>query len=246
MKNSLQITAYELVDNPMELGPAQRQRQWMDETGDHFAYRCLPLSMANQLGWDILCPVDLTARWNGRHDLGAIEIKFHGEPSPLISSHFGHGVLTFTPGYLFRTTRSHNLWVKGPVNNIKDAIVPLEGLVETDWAPYSFTMNWKFTRKKQKVSFSRGEPVCRILPYPRHYLGKFVPDIRSIHADPKLLNQYKLWRDSRKHFIEDLKETGSEASREKWQRSYMKGENPYGNAFAGHETRVRSRGFRKT
>ena len=112
MKEKLQITAYEVVEEPMKLQTAQRTRQWMQDTVDRFAYRCLPVSIANQIGWDVLCPVAFTAKWNGRPGLKNINLKFHGESSPLIGSHFGDGVLTFTLGYLFRTTKSHNLWVK--------------------------------------------------------------------------------------------------------------------------------------
>ena len=37
--------------------------------------------------------------------------------------------------------------VTGPFNQPKDAIQPLTAIVETDWAPFTFTMNWKFTRR---------------------------------------------------------------------------------------------------
>ncbi|MDH3806577.1 MAG: DUF6065 family protein, partial [Gammaproteobacteria bacterium] len=172
LKEKMQITAYEIVDEPMAIHTAERTRQWMDDSVDRFAYRCLPVAIANQVGWDVLCPVAFTAKWNGKEDLSGVKINFHGQTSPLVSSHFGHGILTFTLGYLFRTTKSHNLWVKGPTNCPKDGIAPLEGLVETDWAPFSFTMNWKFTRRRHKIHFEEGEPVCRVLPYPRHYIRK--------------------------------------------------------------------------
>jgi hypothetical protein len=193
----LRITAYEVVEEPMALQTAERTRQWMDETVDRFAYRCLPVAIANQMGWDVLCPVAFTASWNGKENLDAVSIKFHGPESPLIGSHFGHGVLTFTLGYLFRTTKSHNLWVKGPTNCPKDGIAPLEGLIETDWAPFSFTMNWTFTRPHHECHFKEGEPVCQILPYPRHYIMKFDPQIANIHQNTKIYDQYNEWWESR-------------------------------------------------
>ncbi|MCH8335921.1 MAG: hypothetical protein IIC61_08540 [Proteobacteria bacterium] len=246
MKDKLQITAYEVIEDPMPLRPAERARQWMEDTVDRFAYRCLPVAMANQVGWDILCPVAFTARWNGKAGLKDINLKFHGKPSALIGSHFGHGVLTFSPGYLFRTTRSHNLWVKGPTNCPKDGIAPLEGLIETDWAPFSFTMNWKFTRARHKVRFELGEPICRIIPYPRHYIRKFEPKIKNINENAKLYQQYVEWRESRLAFNEGLKEAGSDAAREKWQRDYMKGQDQKGNTFAGHETKIQVKDFKRT
>ena len=242
----MQITAYEVIEEPMVLQTAERSRQWMNDTIDRFAYRCLPLAIANQVGWDVLCPVAFTAKWNGKETLNAIQIKFHGKESTLISSHFGDGILTFTLGYLFHTTKSHNLWIKGPTNCPKDGIAPLEGLIETDWAPFSFTMNWKFTRPRHKVRFEVGEPICRILPYPRHYVRKFDPQIKNIHQDAGLYNQYAEWRKSRATFIDDLKDANSDASKAKWQRTYLKGQNQTGNTFAGHQTKIQMKDFRRT
>ncbi len=46
-------------------------------------------------------------------------------------------------------------------------------------------------------------------------------------------------------FNEGLQETGSDAAREKWQRDYMKGEDQKGNAFAGHETKIQMKDFKR-
>ncbi len=245
MKDKLEITAYEVVEDPMPIRTADRRRDWIDALPERFAYRCLPLAIANQIGWEILNPVPFTARWNGKAGLDAIRFRFDGEPSPLIGSHFGHGVLTFSLGYLFRTTKAHNLWVKGPANCPKDGIAALEGIIETDWAPFTFTMNWQFTRKRHKVRFEKDEPIATVLPYPRHYLGKFDPVQKNLNENAKLYQQYVQWREDRLKFNEDLKKEGSQASEEGWQRTYMKGEDNTGQVFAGHETKLRIREFRR-
>jgi len=245
MKDKLQITAYEVVEKPMALRTAERARQWIEGLPDRFAYRCLPLAIANQVGWEILNPATFTARWNGKPGLDAITIKFDGESNTLIGSHFGHGVLTFSPGYLFRTTKSHNLWVRGPANRPKDGIAPLEGLIETDWAPFTFTMNWQFTRKRHKVRFEEGEPIATIVPYPRHYARKFDAVQRNLNEDPKLYQQFIDWREDRLAFNEELKNDGSAAQQKGWQRTYMKGQDQAGRTFAGHETKIQMKAFRR-
>ena len=245
MKDKLKVTAFEVVEGAMEIQTAQRRRNWIDDMPDRFAYRCLPLAMANQIGWEILNPSAFTASWNGRDGLDAIKIKFHDEPTELVGSHFGHGILTFSMGYLFRTTKSHNLWVKGPANAPKDGIAPLEGLIETDWAPFTFTMNWQFTRKRQKVRFEAGDPICCVFPYPRHYAAKFDAELRNINQDPKLYKQYVSWREDRLAFNEALKVEGSDAQKQGWQRTYMKGEDQAGGTFAGHQTKVQMREFKR-
>jgi len=245
LKDKLQITAFAVVEGPMAIRRAERRRDWIEGLPDRFANRCLPLAIANQVGWEVLNPVSFTARWNGKDGLDAIAIRFDDQTTPLVGSHFGHGILTFSLGYLFRTTKAHNLYVKGPANSPKDGIAPLEGLVETDWAPYTFTMNWQFTRKRRKVRFEEDEPIASILPYPRHYAAKFEPDLRNINEDPKLYDRYTSWRKERLHFNEMIKEEGSEASAQGWQRKYMKGEDQSGETFAGHQTKVLMKEFRR-
>lgn len=50
------LSAYRIEDFPsMPIIPAPTQRTWMDATDDRFAYRCLPLNIANQHGWWLLC-----------------------------------------------------------------------------------------------------------------------------------------------------------------------------------------------
>ena len=76
----------------------------------------------------------LRAMWNGGSEAGALVIEGAGEPSGTAVSHFGHGILTFPIPFLFRTPPGTTLLIRGPANAPKDAIAPLEGLVETDWA----------------------------------------------------------------------------------------------------------------
>jgi len=243
--SDLDLIAYRASAEPLPLRPAPSHRPWMDATDQRTAYRCLPMVIANQAGWELLCPVDFRAIWDGGVGKEAIELKFKDARSDYISSHFGYGILTFSPGYLFRTPSGHNLWCKGPTNDPKDGIAPLEGIIETDWSPYSFTMNWKFTRAGHEVSFGKGEPVCMLLPFPRAYLQRFDPAIHALSDDAALEESHKLWAQSRAEFNQDLLIPESEARRQKWQRTYMLGRDPLGAAFAPHETKLVLPAFRE-
>ena len=71
-----------------------------------FPYRCLPLTIANGIGWEILLPAKVRAEWNGGPELSDITIASDDpawRPDQLALSHFGHGILTFPVSYLFRT-----------------------------------------------------------------------------------------------------------------------------------------------
>ena len=133
-KRKSRLYAFELgAQADMSIEPAPGHREWMDQSPDRYAYRCLPLVIANQSGWVIRNPVSFSLRWNGGDGLDDLKIKIpRGIPELRIQSHFGLGIVTFTLPYLFRTPPEINLWVKGPANWIKDGIQPLEGVVETD------------------------------------------------------------------------------------------------------------------
>lgn len=261
--------AYELQGaNDMPVRPAQVDRAWMDASHQRAPYRCLPLVIANQSGWWIPCPASFSATWDGglgkenvqldfaampeRTDLSALfapivvsaDVSAVEVPSDArITSHFGSGVITFSIPYLFRTPRGINLWVKGPCNYFKDGIQPLEGVVETDWLPSTFTMNWKLTRPHHTVRFERGEPICMIAPIPRGLAEKLEPMYVPLDANPELSREYREWEKSRTAFNADLGRLHPEAVRRGWQRDYMKGLTPSGAQAEEHQTRLRLREF---
>ena len=115
----------------------------MSRTRDSFAYRCLPLNIANAHGWELLCPAAFEAVWNGKTGIRGVVVTSQAPEDQRPISHFGHGILTFHVETLFRTEPGINLWVTGPVNRPKDGIYALTGVVETDWLPFTFTMNWR-------------------------------------------------------------------------------------------------------
>jgi hypothetical protein len=59
------VKLHALTEHTPEVRPARAKRQWMDDFPDRHAYRCLPLSIANAFGWEVLCPIPVEIRWNG-------------------------------------------------------------------------------------------------------------------------------------------------------------------------------------
>lgn len=225
----------------MPLAPATQRRDWMDRTWNRFAYRCLPLVIANQSGWVIQSAHTLKATWNGSDALNAVTIEhLDGQAQHSAASHFGAGVLTFHIPYLFRTPPGWNLLARGPVNNPKDGISPLEGIVETDWTAATFTMNWKFTRPDFPVIFEQGETVCMVVPQRRGELERFTPEIRAFDEQADDARKYAVWSISRSAFNEALRVSEPEAVGEGWQRNYMKGRDLPGQApFPGHQSSLK-------
>ncbi len=224
----LELECFPTAQRPPELVPGRPQRAWMDRFHGRHPYRCLPLTMANSTGWELLCPMGFTAEWNGGKNQADITFKAdhpHPDFDVFLKSHFSEGVLTFHPGYLFRTPNRWSMWVSGPPNHIKDGIQPLTALVETDWLPFPFTMNWIFTRPG-RIRFEKKEPFCFITLMQDKQLEEFNVVQRSLEGNRPLKDQYDAWTNRREEFNKGLRNRDPETIREAWQRFYFKGEVP--------------------
>ena len=221
--NELYDTSKFSIDNATNIVVGSPKRDWMDKTRNKFAYRCLPLIVANTLGWQILCPHEVDVVWNGGKSISDLSVHVNG-PYKFASSHFGDGVLTFTLPFLIRTTKNHDLYVKGPTNLPKRGIHALEGLVETDWLTFTFTMNWKMTEPGKKIRFEKGEPFCQFFPYPKNYISDFDPILKT--PSECTLEMYEKYNKKRIDFNEYLKIDKSPDAGKKWQKFYFRGEYP--------------------
>jgi hypothetical protein len=197
----------------------------MDETVERFAYRCTPMTVANATGWEVLSPYYIEAEWDGGTTRNSITIKAKGQAEEVrrfVCSHFGQGILTFHPGYVFKTSPGWALWVRGCPNSSKPGLMPLEGLVETDWLPFTFTMNWRFTRPG-KVVFEEGEPFCFVTLTPHGIIDQVSPMLADLAAEEAAQGAYEEWRVSRQDFNKGLADPESEQTRQGWQKRYLTG-----------------------
>jgi len=245
-----QLIGFITRDNAPQIGPAPIGRTWMSEMAEMrrgWPNRCLPILIANQSGWELRNPCAFTATWvgqaNGVDVMIAPDKRDTGQLLP--ESHFGYGILTWHLPMLFRTPPGYNLLVRGPANYPKDAVSPLEGIVETDWASASFSMSWKFTRKLIPVRFEVDEPICMIVPQRRAELEKFVPELRRIESDEDLHRKHEFFLRSRRDLGQTQVATNTAAGeRVPWQGDYTRGSHADGEAGAhDHQTRRHLRPF---
>ena len=208
----MKIKAYKVSEPNLPILVPQRTRKWQDDAGGG-SYRCLPLVMSNQLGLHICTDRRVSAFWNGGPGLGDVVVVNGGE---IAVSHFGLGVLTFHVSYFFRTPANWNLLVGGPVNWPKRGLVPLEGLVETDAATQTFTMNWAFTSPMRVAEWQEGEPICRILPYPRLTEPIETEMLEDLEMSKEELEKLEAWRESRGQWLEE------KHAPHEWQKNYMR------------------------
>jgi hypothetical protein len=229
----MKLTCYPMQAHPPEIRPGRPERDWMDEFSQRHAYRCLPLTIANCTGWEVLTPASFRATWNGGPNLDDVTLESDGDAHrAFAASMFARGVLTLNPGYLFRTEPGWDMWVGGAPNWIKHGVAPLTGIVETSWLPQPFTMNWRFTAPGT-VAFEAGEPFCMIMPVPHAAIDSCTPVIKSLEDDPELMAETRAWVEGRSAFIARVRAGDPEAQQQVWQRTYFAGKTARGEAAVG-------------
>lgn len=224
----MKLSVYKLHDDAAPIRPGRPERDWMSATNERFAYRCLPLSIANTSGYEVLSPFGFTIFWNGGDRKEDIRFEVDGNAPDFerfCVSHFAHGIVTFHVGYLIRTPLGFATLVSGPPNQVKHGIQALSGLVETDWLPFPFTMNWAMTGPG-KVRFEKDEPVCFLMPVDNRLFEAVEPEMTTLAEAPDLAAEYEAWMASRATFLDKLAAGDPGTVREAWQRHYFKGVRP--------------------
>jgi hypothetical protein len=240
--DSMDLICYKYDGWQPRIRPGSPRRQWMDDTNERYAYRCLPLTIANSHGWELLSPVAFEAKWDGDIHMESVQIRMdpgyaeHLKPISL----FGYGTMTWHVEAIFRTPPGWNLHVSGPPNRQKDAIQALGGIIETDWSPYTFTMNWRFTRAGQWVRFEENEPIAFFFPVERGRAEQFVPRIERLEDNPELRGAFEKWSASRNAFQKWVIEANPPAPADKWQKLYFRGLDADGKPGpADHQSKLR-------
>lgn len=220
----MKITVYDLYPNSSRLfpiEPADFKREWMDQYNNNFAYRCLPLKIANESGWLIRSPIDFSLIYRSDGDpKQSVDIEISDNDKiyrQYIISHFGRGVVTITLPYLFHTPDPWCLWVRGYPNYYKDHISYLEGIVETYWSHSTFTYNFRVCSKDVEVKFSKGDPLCFFTLTNLTKLNFSTIEHKSISINAKLQKDFSEWSQSRSYF------NANQASAESWQKDYFLG-----------------------
>lgn len=227
----MKVIAYPVAANVLPMRPATSTRDWMDVNPNKNPYRCLPLSMANSYGWEILSTAEFIAEWNGGMAPNDVRVTLLSGNHPP-SAHFGEGTITWHTGYLFKTEYPYGMYVTGAPNYPKPNMIPLSGIVETYWLPFTFTMNWRFTQPGS-AKFNVGDVIAHIYPINVHLFDDVEAEIRSISDDPEFEEAYWHWNLSRGKFLKQKSRPGHV-----WQRNYFRGKHPHtGEKEPTHRTK---------
>lgn len=237
-----ELLCYRVSDAPTRLLPARSRRRWMDDFPDAHPYRCLPLRIANACGWEVVLDCGLRVAYDGGMGIESVRLEVVGSSlrTDLVAeSNFARGIVTLQTGFQFATPEGWQLLVTGPTNDPIDGLSPLSGIVETDWLPYPFTMNWVCTRRGV-FEFKKGSAICTILPLRLTDAESWQPVVTPLAAAPAEAKDHAAFRAERESFRARLSAGDEVARKDGASGHYMKGEAPGGVRPQGdHRRQVR-------
>mgnify|MGYP006277545559 CR=1 FL=1 len=240
----MEIRLYNLHNNSKDIFPiesADYKREWMDNYSNSFAYRCLPLKIANECGWLIRSPINFSLEYlNDDSSLGSVKVDIEDGDGKnqiyksYITSHFGRGVVTFSIPQIFRTPKPYCVWVRGYPNYYKENVSFLEGIVETYWLHSTYTYNIRLVEKNKVVHFQKGEPIMFFTLVNLSEINNSRVIYDSITNQPELQQAYQAWSDSRNYFNK------SQRKPQDWQKDYFKGIKHDDTSEESHLTVIRT------
>ena len=203
-----------------EIEPMNMQRDWMHQSYKKFAYKCLPLGIANQYGWQVISPTDFSVSWFGGTKMSDVQIEVEDpEYERYFNSHFGESTFTLNLDFIIKTPENYSIYIRGVPNKPYGVVRPLDAIVETDWLPFTFTYNFLFM-EPGTVNFKKGEPLFCFFPIERATVENFEIVNKSIEEYPDLLKDFQDFSSSRDRHLKSGYDAGV------FQKFYINGEGP--------------------
>lgn len=235
-------------DDGWVIEPASARREWMDNTTGRFAYRCLPLVMANQLGWVVRSPGTFSVKWGGKVGVESLTIRHTEGPEEFrrnVLSHFGHGIVSFMFPWVFRTPPGVALLVRGATNFWVHNAHPLDGLVETDWISTTFTMNWQMTSLNREAWFRKGDPIAMLTPMRVDTAEGLTARMDDLATNLRLREEVNTFNRKRGETARANREKfeRGEKDHQSYELDYMHGQTPSGVSTDGHRTNIKLHRF---
>lgn len=224
-------------------GPVTEKRirgilQKPDKKRDWFTpnfYRCLPLIIGNTYGYVLTAEYEFSVMWDGGEGPESVKITTPDEDYlkkfPLVTSHFGSGIVTISAPWILRTPPGVNIMTVNPPNHILPAITVMTGVVETDNSRVDFTFNLKIQLPNVEITFPVGEPLTGIIPIPRYYADEF-----ELKMADELFSEELVKEEAEASLKSDIRRSEHiHQDPPVFDRDYMKGIDIYGNTFPDHQ-----------
>jgi hypothetical protein len=180
--------------NVATLAPLSAKREWATNLPYPHAYKCFPLTSANQFGWGISFPDDIMFRWNGKWDASPNNIEvFSGHK--WVNFNRGWGIVSFNTGLVLKTSEDLTMLGYPVPNQFIDGFQVFTSLISTSFFQGPWQVAGQITRPKEMITIKAGTPVGALMPMP---LGKINESVATkkpfadLNWDLQLLSEYNV------------------------------------------------------
>ena len=177
------------------------KRDWMDDTYNKHAYRCLPVSTANVNGWELILQKEVRVIWEGGNSIPKILNEdsdgVHVEhENRIIADCNKVGMVDFRLAWAFQTDPGYETWIMGSPNYFVDGAAPLSAIIPSSWWPDEVQFNWKITKENQEIVFPEGMPFAFFFIY-KNELEQTSISIKNLWEDPELFEARKSYSEAK-------------------------------------------------
>jgi len=224
------------------------------------ASACLPMSLANQIGFCIVSLSDFTLRWDGGDSLDSIKIYSkdvvkegfygHGESNVYGNEKqkiapFYSGMISIVHDFFIRTPPGVNILVTSVPNNFIPGVVAVSALIETDNLGRDWVFNLKVTVPNIDIEIKKGDPLIMLMPVERFYPDSFeLKNAYNIFDKEVLINALNEAIDLSKTIKPFVDEAGGPLNINKNSKSeifsgmYALGKGPNNKKYFKHQKRI--------
>ena len=157
----INIDAYITYKGYGILEPLSIKRDWM-EYRKH-SYQCYPIALANNLGWGISFPEDISFIYNGEPGDQEDNITIISGHKYVFTNRLAN-TLSFYTGIMFKTEENISLLSLPVPNMTHDGYEPISNILSTSFLKGDLRPSWRITKPDEVITIKAGTPVIAILP----------------------------------------------------------------------------------
>lgn len=135
----------------------------MDITFEKHAYRCLPVSLANTLGWTFSYPVDISFIWDGDPGSEDGHVKVLSGHEHVFTNR-SNGTISFNSEITFRTEENVSLLVMPVPNQFIEGVHGFTTILSTSVLEPAIPYAWKITKANEVITIPANTPIASIIP----------------------------------------------------------------------------------
>lgn len=182
------ITVYKSDKDSADIKQVSIKRDWMDKTDNKHAYQCMPVSLANTLGWAISFPEDISFIWDGISDTSDTHVKII-KGHKYCSTARANGTISFNTYLTVKTDENITTLIMPVPNQFNENAQCFTTLITTSFYKSMIPIAWKILKPNVEIKIPAGYPVAVILPISLTELQNFEVNIEKESMLEKFHNE---------------------------------------------------------